>query len=74
MNRKTTVILVGILIIALAGIGIGYGLWFEELTVSGSVTTGTLDVAFAPFEIDEWFTDEQGTVPTPAITVSSATQ
>ncbi|HEC23587.1 MAG TPA: hypothetical protein ENI95_11810 [Chloroflexi bacterium] len=62
MNRRTVVLLVGLLIIALAAMGVGYGLWFEDLFVWGTVTTGTLDVAFSGPYIDEWFADENGAV------------
>lgn len=33
-----------IVLLALAGMGVGYGLWFENLFIAGTVTTGTVDV------------------------------
>lgn len=72
MNRKTLYLLVGLLIIALAAVGVGYGLWFEDLKIHGEVTTGELDVELSlwDFELEgpwdgtgtytplEWFSDE----------------
>ncbi len=62
MNRKTVIALTAILIIALAAMGVGYGLWFEDLFIWGTVTTGTLDVGFSGPWIEEWFTNEWGEV------------
>lgn len=65
MSRKTTIILVGVVIMALALVGIGYGLWFEDLLIKGRVTTGVLDVGFSDYGEDgifEWFTDAEGKV------------
>lgn len=62
MNRKTIIVLVGLLVMALAAVGVGYGLWFEDLQVEGTVTTGAVDVGYSgPFEY-EWFTDAAGMV------------
>ena len=44
MNRRTVFALVALLVIALAAVGVGYGLWFEDLKIHGDVTTGELDV------------------------------
>ena len=50
MNRKTVFALVGLLVIALAAVGVGYGLWFEDLKIHGDVQTGELDVDWSgPF-------------------------
>ncbi|HEC23586.1 MAG TPA: hypothetical protein ENI95_11805 [Chloroflexi bacterium] len=62
MNRKTVVALVAILIIALAAMGVGYGLWFEDLFIWGTVNTGEVDVALSPPFLVEWFTNEYGDV------------
>ncbi len=62
MNRKTTIILVGILVMALAVVGIGYGLWFEDLVIQGRVHTGILDVGFSPWTAYEWFENAGGDV------------
>lgn len=35
-----------VLIIALAAIGVGYGLWYKLLYIQGTVNTGTVDMAF----------------------------
>ena len=35
-----------ILVIALALMGVGYALWSETLTISGTVNTGEVDVEF----------------------------
>ncbi|GAB4482820.1 MAG: hypothetical protein Kow00124_31950 [Anaerolineae bacterium] len=55
MNRKKLAALAAILVIALAVIGVGYGLWFEDLYIDGTVTTGELDVKFDGFKKMEWF-------------------
>lgn len=62
MNRKTVFLLVGMLVVALAAVGIGYGLWFEDLKVHGEVTTGELDIDFSFYEdsIYQYFSDENG--------------
>lgn len=44
MTRKQLAALGAVVLIALAAVGIGYGLWFEVLQLDGTVTTGTLDV------------------------------
>ena len=36
-----------ILVIALAFLGVGYALWSETLTISGTVSTGEVDVEFS---------------------------
>lgn len=33
-----------VLVFALAALGVGYGLWYENLTIDGTVNTGTVDV------------------------------
>lgn len=48
-------ILFGVLILALAAIGVGSALWSETLTIDGDVTTGNVDVEF-----DFVFTDDLG--------------
>lgn len=35
-----------LLIVLLAGLGVAYGLWSETLTISGTVNTGNVDIAF----------------------------
>jgi hypothetical protein len=35
-----------LLIVLLAGLGVAYGLWSETLTISGTVKTGNVDIAF----------------------------
>ncbi len=62
MNRKTLAALGGVLIIALALVGLGYGLWFEDLQLMGYLTTGYLDVNFSPEDEIEWFSDEYNNV------------
>ncbi len=57
MNRKSVIILVGLLVIALAVVGVGYGLWFEDLLIKGTVTTGVLDLGYSPFTLYEWFSN-----------------
>ena len=42
---KLMVLVVGATI-ALATVGVGYGLWFEQLHIQGNVTTGTVALAF----------------------------
>lgn len=58
MNRKTVYMLVGLLVVMLAALGVGYALWFEDLKVHGDVTTGELDVQFSLYDPIEWFSDE----------------
>jgi hypothetical protein len=46
--------IVVILVVALAAIGVGYGLWSETLKIEGTVHTGEVDVGFSGPYIDEW--------------------
>lgn len=62
MNRKTIYMLVGLLIVMLAVLGVGYALWFEDLKIHGEVTTGELDVQFSLYDPVEWFTDENNII------------
>lgn len=55
MNRKTVYMIVGLIVVALAALGVGYGLWFEDLKVHGDVTTGELDVDFTNLFVEEKF-------------------
>ncbi len=55
MKRKTMLLLAGLLLMALAVVGIGYGLWFEVLQIEGTVETGEVDVAYSPTYTYEWF-------------------
>lgn len=43
MTRRTTALLAAALVVALAAIGVGYGLWSKTLTVMGTVQTGDLN-------------------------------
>ncbi|HLB50485.1 MAG TPA: hypothetical protein VJL59_25980 [Anaerolineales bacterium] len=59
MSRKSLPlgIMAMILIVALATIGVAYGMWSETLIIKGEVHTGEVDVAFSPpwvIEIVEW--------------------
>ena len=40
-------------VVALAALGVGYGLWSEVLTIEGSVLTGEVDVGFTGLWIQE---------------------
>lgn len=62
MNRKTVYMLVGLLVVMLAALGVGYALWFEDLKIHGEVTTGELDVQFSLYDPIEWFSNE-GNIP-----------
>jgi predicted ribosomally synthesized peptide with SipW-like signal peptide len=42
-----------ILVIALAAVGVGYALWSETLTITGTVTTGEVDVEFSQYPVEE---------------------
>ncbi len=42
-----------VLVIALAFLGVGYALWSETLTISGTVTTGEVDVEFSQHPVEE---------------------
>ena len=54
MFKKLPVgVLVLVLVVALAGIGLGYALWSETLTITGSVTTGEVDVEFSVHDKEE---------------------
>jgi hypothetical protein len=46
------VILMGIAV-ALAALGVGYGLWSDTLRISGAVATGSINAAFSLHEVDE---------------------
>src|SRR5690606_32836389 len=41
------------LIISLAFLGVGYGLWSDTLRISGAVATGSVNAAFSLHELDE---------------------
>lgn len=60
MNKKTTALIIGVTLLLLAFVGIGYGLWFEVLEIEGTVETGELDVEFSPVYTWEWFGDGMG--------------
>jgi hypothetical protein len=45
--------LIMILILALATLGIGYGLWSKTLIIEGTVNTGKVDAEFSYNEVDE---------------------
>jgi predicted ribosomally synthesized peptide with SipW-like signal peptide len=53
--RKTLPIgiIVMTLMIALAGLGVGYASWTEQLTAGGSIQTGSIDVKMEDVEIGE---------------------
>ena len=64
MNTKvhfTTVVV--LLFVALASIGVGYGLWSKTLYVDGTVKTGAVDSVFAP----DPFTDDDNQVNDPRL-------
>jgi hypothetical protein len=47
-------VIVVMLVIALAGIGVAYGLWSKTLTIEGTVSTGDVNARFAAIdEVDE---------------------
>jgi hypothetical protein len=54
MNGKIKIgVLFMLLIVALALIGVGYGLWFKILYIEGSVATGNVDAYLTRNEVDE---------------------
>lgn len=60
-NRFSMTTMMVLLFIALAGIGVGYGLWSKTLFISGTVGTGSVDALFV-----EAFTDDDDGVNDPA--------
>jgi len=46
-------VLVMLLVLALASLGMGYGLWSKVLTIDGTVNTGEVNAEFSLMEIDE---------------------
>jgi len=42
-SKKCTIVLFGIVLLALASLGVGYGLWSKILYVNGTVETGNVD-------------------------------
>ncbi len=50
-----------IVILALAGMGVAYGLWFQNLFITGTVTTGTLGVALQNAVVTETEAKDVGT-------------
>ena len=51
------------LILALGSLGVGYAMWSDTVTISGPVTTGTLNLSFDEVEPSycvEWYYDESG--------------
>ncbi len=55
MNRKTLFMIIGLMVMALAVVGVGYALWFEDLKIHGDVTTGELDLDFSGPYIYDYF-------------------
>jgi hypothetical protein len=56
-----------VMVIALAAVGIGYGLWAETLYLDGEVYTGTVDIEFSGPYIEEGVdVNGQYTTPPPA--------
>jgi predicted ribosomally synthesized peptide with SipW-like signal peptide len=53
-----------ILVIALAAVGVGYALWSETLTITGTVQTGEVDVEFSQYPAEECI-DIQGVLTCP---------
>jgi predicted ribosomally synthesized peptide with SipW-like signal peptide len=53
-----------ILVIALAAVGVGYALWSETLTITGTVQTGEVDVQFSQYPAEECI-DIQGVLTCP---------
>jgi hypothetical protein len=53
-----------ILVIALAALGVGYALWSETLSISGTVSTGEVDVEFSTHNKEECV-DINGTLTCP---------
>jgi len=58
MSRKSlpVVAIAMLLVIALATMGLAYGLWSETLTIDGTVYTGEVDVGLSLVQVDEWVT------------------
>ncbi len=56
-NSKRKVMPFGVMVmmlnVALVGLGIGYGLWSQELIIDGTVQTGEMDPALSLGEIDQ---------------------
>lgn len=50
---RTLVLLVLTLVVALAALGVGYGLWSKTLTIGGTVQTGDLDAVWFYASCDE---------------------
>jgi hypothetical protein len=46
--KKLIPLFVLLVIVALAGVGVAYGLWSEHLFINGQVKTGEVDVEFSP--------------------------
>jgi predicted ribosomally synthesized peptide with SipW-like signal peptide len=53
-----------VLVIALALLGVGYALWSETLTITGTVQTGEVDVEFSQYPAEECI-DIQGVLTCP---------
>lgn len=56
MSRKSLPVvgITMILVIALATMGLAYGLWSETLTIDGTVYTGEVDLGFSGPKVWEW--------------------
>jgi hypothetical protein len=57
--KRLVPLIVLLLIVALAAIGVGYGLWYEILYVRGTVDTGTVDVEWSGPIVEEYGFGEQ---------------
>jgi hypothetical protein len=51
-----------LMVLALASVGVGYGLWSETLLINGVVNTGTVDAALSIVEVDQSWNFNDGTI------------
>jgi hypothetical protein len=48
------------LVLALGALGVGYALWSQQLTITGSTTTGSLSAGFGEIQYNDMYEDPPG--------------
>jgi hypothetical protein len=59
MKKKLGLILMAV-VLALGALGVSYAMWYEDLFIDGTVTTGNLDVGYYCSWGDFWDTEPDG--------------
>ena len=65
MNKRPLMALTSIMLVALGTVGIGYALWFELLTIDGTVETGNVDGTWSFASCRDFELKEVGSIEVP---------